>query len=94
MSPEGMPLVLISAHITAVGDHTAPATLSLAGGITTMTTDGTISTATASAFIIFTVADFTAVDFMVVGTGRDELPSEKKKNLTQRRKGAKVLTKP
>jgi hypothetical protein len=56
------------------------ATLSLAGGITTMITDITISTATTSAFIIFTpaaftVADFTAVvDFMAAAaTGRDEL---------------------
>ncbi|MBV8098275.1 MAG: hypothetical protein JOZ31_03865 [Verrucomicrobia bacterium] len=82
-----MPLVLTLDHITAVEAHTAAATLSSADGITIMTTDGTISTATASAFITFMVADFT-----VVGTGRDELPSEKKKNLTQRRKGAKVRT--
>jgi hypothetical protein len=60
--------------ITAVGDHTVAATLSLAGGITTMITDGTISTATTSAFIIFMAADFTVVAFMAaVGTGRDAL---------------------
>jgi hypothetical protein len=52
--------------ITAVGDHTVAATLSLAGGITTMITDGTISTATTSAFIISTAAAFMVVAFTVV----------------------------
>jgi hypothetical protein len=50
------------------------ATISLADGITTTITDGTISTVTTSAFIIFMAADFTVVVFMaVVGTGRDAL---------------------
>jgi len=51
----------------------AAATLSSAGVITTTTTDTTIYTATASVFIIFTAADFTAADFMVGAIGRDEL---------------------
>jgi hypothetical protein len=55
--------------ITAVGDHTVAATTSLAGGITTMITDTTISTATTLVFIIFTAADFMMVAFMAaVGT--------------------------
>ena len=74
MLPEATPLVLTMDPITAVGDHTVAATISLAGGITTMITDGTISTATTSAFIIFMAAAFTVVAFMVVAaTGRDEL---------------------
>ena len=69
MLPEPIPPVLTMDPITAVGDHTVAATLSLAGGITTMITDGTISTATTSAFIIFTAAAFMVVAFMaVVGT--------------------------
>jgi hypothetical protein len=45
------------------------ATTSLAGGITTMITDTTISTATTLVFIIFTAADFMMVAFMAaVGT--------------------------
>jgi hypothetical protein len=71
---EAMPLVLTMDPITAVGDHTVAATISLADGITTTITDGTISTVTTSAFIIFMAADFTVVAFMaVVGTGRDAL---------------------
>jgi len=65
MLPEAMPPVLIMDPITAVGDHMVAATLSLAGGITTTITDGTISTATTSAFIIFTTAAFMGVDFTV-----------------------------
>ena len=75
MLPEPMAPVLTMDPTTAVGDRTVAATISLAGGITTMITDGTISTATTSAFIIFTAVDSMVVDrFMaVVGTtGRDE----------------------
>jgi hypothetical protein len=71
-------LVLTLDLISAVGDHTAAATLSLAGVITTTTTDGTISTATASVFIIFTAADFT----VAAATGRDELPLIRKDRST------------
>src|SRR6201989_265441 len=74
MLPEPMPPVLTADPITAVGDHTVAATLSLAGGITTMITDITISTATTSAFICFTPAAFTVADSMAAApTGRDEL---------------------
>jgi hypothetical protein len=64
MLPEATPLVLTMDPITAVGDHTVAATISLAGGITTMITGGTISTATTWAFIIFTPADFTVATSM------------------------------
>ena len=65
MLPEAMPLVLTMDPITAVGDHTVVATSSLAGIVTTIITDGTISMATALALIIFTAADFMVVDFTV-----------------------------
>ena len=70
MLPEAMPLVLTMDPITAVGDHTVAATISLAGGITTMITDGTISTATTSVFIIFTLADFTVAASMAEAIDR------------------------
>ena len=70
-----MPLVLTMDPITAVGDHTVAATISLAGGITTTITDGTISTATTSALIIFMAAAFmvVVVAFMAAATVRDQL---------------------
>src|SRR5246127_5002739 len=70
-----MPPVLTMDPITAVGDHTVAATISLAGGITTMITDGTISTATTSALIIFMAAAFmvVVVAFMAAATVRDQL---------------------
>lgn len=65
-----MSLVLILDHIIAVRDHTAAATSSLAGIITTIITAGTISTVTTSPFIILGAADFVVVQPFagVVGT--------------------------